>query len=90
MDKISGFLSHNPKYQRLSGPLRAAQVCDTARSLANDRFTVLIFKDGLLTLGVQSSAAAANLQMESQKIIQSVNEKLGNEWVKKIRFKLVN
>jgi hypothetical protein len=88
MDNISKFISHNSKYQRLSGPLRAAQVCDTARSLANDRFTVLSFKDGLLTLSVQSSSATANLQMESQKIIQSINDKLGQEFVKKIRFKI--
>jgi predicted nucleic acid-binding Zn ribbon protein len=88
MDNISKFISHNSKYQRLSGPLRAAQVCDTARSLANDRFTVLSFKDGLLTLSTQSSAATANLQIESQKIIQSINDKLGQEFVKKIRFKI--
>ena len=88
MDNISKFISHNSKYQRLSGPLRAAQVCNTARALANDRFDVLSFKDGLLTLNAQSSSAAANLQIESQKIIKSVNDKLGQELVKKIRFKI--
>ncbi len=88
MDKISGFLSHNSKYQRLSGPLRAAQVCDTARELGLNRFGVASFKDGLLTLTVENSMAGANLQMEIPEIIQSVNTKIGQELVKKIRFKI--
>ena len=90
MDKISGFLSGNPKYQRLSGPLRAAQVCDAARVLANDRFGVLSFHDGLLTLTVESSAAGANLQFEMADIINQINEKIGRDLVKKIRFNVIS
>ena len=89
MDNINRFMRSNPKYQRLSGPLRAAQVCDTTRSLAHDRFAVVSFAGGLLTLSVESAAAAANLQTEIPEIIKEVNEKLSSEQVKKIRIKII-
>ena len=89
MDKINKFLASNSKYTRLSGPLRAAQVCDNMRLLANDRFGVLSFKDGLLTLSVTSSSAAANLQSETQKLIEEINQKIDQKLVEKIRIKIV-
>ncbi|MEI6039933.1 MAG: DciA family protein [Candidatus Berkelbacteria bacterium] len=90
MDIINKFLGGNSKYQRLAGPLRAAQVCDSARSLADGRFAVLSFIDGCLTVGVTSSAASANLQFELPQIQKEINEKLNFEWVKKIRIKIVS
>ena len=89
MDKINKFLHSNSKYTRLSGPLQAAHVCDTARALAADRFSVLTYVDGLLTLGVSNSMASANLRMELTQIMAQINEKLGVERVKKIRLKIV-
>jgi hypothetical protein len=89
MDKLSRFLNSNSKYTRLSEPLRAAQVCDTARALANDRFAVVSFKDGLLTLSTTSASASANLQMETSSIMTDINTKLGQELVKKIRIKII-
>ena len=88
MDNISKFLKHNSKFQRLAGPLRAAQICDTARGLADGRFDVLSFKDGLITLRVSSAPAAADLQLQSQKIINSINEKVGQKFVQRIRWKI--
>ena len=88
MDKIDRFLSHNPKYLKLSKPLESARVCDTARALARDRFSVVSFRDGLLTVGTENSSAAASLQMESISIIEEINQELKEEMVKKIRFKL--
>jgi hypothetical protein len=89
MHKINSIFSRGSKYQRLSGPLRAAQICDSARALADSRFTVLSYVDGLLTVGVESSAAAANLNFETEKIIKEVNEKVGQDFVKKIRTKII-
>jgi predicted nucleic acid-binding Zn ribbon protein len=88
MSNTSDFLSRHSKYARLKKPLEASRVCETARALANGRFSVLSFVSGLLTLGVTSSAQAANLQIESTQIIGEVNEKLGEELVKSLRFKM--
>lgn len=89
MDNIQNFLSHGSKYNKFSKPLQAAKVCDTARSLADGRFEVISFKDGLLTLGTSSSSQAANLQAESTQIIAQINQKLEQVLVRKLRFKIV-
>lgn len=73
---------------KLRKPLEAAEVCDTARSLAQGRFEVVSYKQGLLTLAVSNSSEAGNLQIESQKIIDDINTKIGQEKVKNIRFKI--
>jgi len=85
MDRIDKFLKRNPRYNKLSRPLQAAKVCEAARLLGKD---AIAFKDGLLTLGVGSSAQAANLQAESQRIIEEINQKLGVELVERIRFRI--
>lgn len=89
MESIDKLFGSNSKYTRLSGPLRAAQICDTARALADGRFTVTSFKDGLLTVGVESSAAASNLRFETEKIIKEINEKIGQTLVQKVRVKFI-
>jgi len=89
MDSINRFISSNPKYSRLSKPLNAARVCDTVRELADDRFSVLMFKDGLLTLGCENPVLATSLRMEEIKLIEKINQKLGSKEIEKIRFKIV-
>lgn len=88
MKRIGEFLKHNPKYSKFSKPLQAAKVCGAARLLGADRYDVISFKEGLLTLGVTSSAQAANLQAESQGIIDEINQKLGEDLVRGMRFKI--
>lgn len=88
--RINNILTRNPRYARLQKPLEAAKVCDIARKLANRRFGVISFKNGLLTLAVNSSAQAGNLQAESQEIIEEINQKIGERRVERIRFKISN
>lgn len=90
MDKISKFLATNSKYTRLSRPLEAAKVCEAARLVARDRFGVVSFKNGLLTVGTKNSSEAANLQLESNQIIDEINQKLNQELIKRLRFKISN
>lgn len=88
MKKVSDILSHNPKYKQYQKPLRAARVCDAARTLGKGRFEVVSFALGVLCLGVVSPAESMQLQSESSKIISQINQKLGKESVKRIRFKI--
>lgn len=88
MKKISQFISGNPRYNRFKKPLEAANVCDSARALANGRFTIVSFRTGLLTLSVSSPAEMQNLQSDSEEIISEVNKKLGRKLVEKIRYKI--
>jgi len=90
MIKIDNFISANAKYSRLARPLEAAHVCDTARGLADGRFEVVSFREGLITLGVHSSSEATNLRFISENIVRQINEKLGQEKVEKARIKIVD
>lgn len=89
MENIKKHLSSIPKYSALRKPLEAAGVCETARAVAKGRFSIVSFKNGLLTVGVTSSAEAMNLQAESPVIIKKINDKIGREAVEKIRYKIV-
>jgi len=89
MDKIDKFMSANRKYLGLQKPLEAARVCDTARALANGRFEIVSYKEGLLTLGFVNAIESAHFNMASQKFIEELNTKLGDQKVKRIRYKIV-
>lgn len=89
MKKISDFLRYNPRYKRYQKPLEAARICEAARALADGRFGVISFRGGLLSLSVGSSAQAANLSAESEKIINELNKKIGQNIVERLRFKVV-
>jgi len=88
LDKFNKIISRGGKFAKLQRPLEAAEICDAARSLSLARFEVISFRQGLLTLAVANSSEAANLQMESQKIIASINKKCGKKAVTNIRFKI--
>ena len=88
MKKIQHDFRHNPRYLKLQKPLEAANVCDAARGSAQGRFEVISYRQGLLTLAVSNSSEAGNLQMESQKIIDEINKKIGQDKVQNIRFKI--
>lgn len=88
MKHIKYYLSNNPRYSRYKKPLEAAHVCDMARRQANGRFGVVSFRRGLLTLSVESPAAAANLNADSEKIIKELNKKIGHKAVERLRFKI--
>lgn len=88
MDHINKYFRQNPRYAKLQKPLEAAGICDAARSLSDGRFGVVSFNEGVLCLSISSSAEAANLQAESSQIIDKINQKLGKEMVKRIRYKI--
>lgn len=88
MRRINKILTENPRYRRFQKPLEAARVCEAAREIARHRFGAVSFKNGLLTLSVQSTNQAANLQSEKYLIIEKINKKIGKRAVEKIRFKI--
>ena len=90
MKKISKFFSDNPRYRRYKKPLEAAEVCDRAREVSRGQYTIISFNHGLLTIACASSAQAANLQAESQGIMAKINQKIGENKVERIRFKIEN
>ena len=90
MEKINKFLRSNPKYKRLQKPLEAARVCDIARKQLPGHVKIVSFIRGVLCLSTQNSAEASNLQCESALMIDLINKKIGENLVKRFRFKIEN
>ncbi len=89
IENISKILAGQSKLKRYQKPLEASRVCQTARGCIDPRWNIISFKNGLLTVGVTSSAEAANLQMKSIEIIECINKKLGQEMVKRLRYRVI-
>lgn len=90
MENIKKIINRQSKLRRYQKPLEAAYICKIADSVAHDRYRTISFKNGLLTVAVNSSAAAASLQAERASIIGDINQKIGENKVKRIRFKISN
>jgi len=88
MENIKKIINRQSKLRRYQKPLEAAEVCKIAEGIYEGRFEIISFKNGLLTVAVNSSAAAASLQSEQATIIDKINRKIGEEKVKRIRFKI--
>ena len=88
MDKIGRILGGESRLKRFQKPLEAANVCAAGATCVDARYSIISFKNGLLAVGVKSSAEAANLQMKSGQILECINTKLGKEIVKRIRYKI--
>lgn len=68
--------------------MEAARVCAAGNECVLPRGRAVTFKNGLLTVEIESPAAAANMQMESGQILECINKKLGKESVKRLRYKI--
>ena len=90
IEKFSKILSSDPRFKRYQKPLEAAEICDAARQVSEDHYSVISFRGGLLTVGVASSFEAANLQTQIGEIIEKINGKIGESKVERVRFKISN
>ncbi len=66
---------------------RAAYICSVAQQVLGNEAVVVSFRDGKLVLAIVSSAQAASIQIQSDQIRKAINEKLGQEFVTRFRFR---
>jgi len=90
MENIKKIINRQSKLRRYQKPLEAAEVCQIAAEVGEGRFDAISFKNGLLALACASTMQAAILQPETEEIIKNINARLGENKVKKIRFKISN
>ncbi|MBI3261365.1 DUF721 domain-containing protein [Candidatus Berkelbacteria bacterium] len=69
-------------------PFRAAYICSTAQQILGSEAVVVSFREGTLVLDINSSAQAASIQIQTSKIVRSINEKLGSDVVTQLRFRV--
>jgi len=86
MEPLKKFLLPAMAKKGLAGAAVAAQVCFYADSLGKDRFDAISFSQGVLKIAARDCLDAGEIQLESEKIISFVNQKMRREIVKKIRI----
>lgn len=87
MDKI---LPQRTSHYGLNKATQASQICFIADTVAEGRYRSISFSNNVLTLEVKNSIIAQKIQSNSQSIINNINNKLGAQAVKKIKFRVLN
>lgn len=85
--KLSKILPVRIAHYGLSKQATASQVCFIAAKFSNNRFEPVSFKNNTLVIKVNSPLASQELQADKEKIINQINQKLGQDLVKKLRFR---
>ena len=88
MEKLDKILRPALAKRGLLRVATSAEICFYAEKWAKGRFTPVSYARGILKVSVSGSCAASELQMEEEKLIRHLNEKLGRETVK--RLKIIN
>ena len=86
MDKVEFILKRSLAKKGLLGAARSAEICFLAEKAAKGRFQAISFSRGVLKVSAASSAAAQEINMDEERIIDEINHKLGNEAVKRVRI----
>lgn len=86
MDKVSKLLLKNMSKKGLGGAAVSSQICFYADKWGKGRFSTISFTQGTLKLAVSNSSLAQELDMEKQKLMDYIEEKIGRKVVKKVRI----
>lgn len=70
----------------LAGAAISSQICYFADIWGKGRFKSVSFSRGVLKVSVRSSAAAQELSMDEEKLVEHLNSKIVRPVVKRIRF----
>ncbi len=86
MDKLGDFINNALSQKGLTAATTGSQVCFWADEWAKGAFTPISFSRGVLKVAVDSAAAAQELQMECEKLMNHLNNKAGKKIVIKVRI----
>jgi hypothetical protein len=86
--KLSKLLDKKIKKKGSPNLFLCSLVCYQALKSGEGLFEPISFKDGTLLVRVSDSSSASTVQLSQAQIIEKINQKLGQEVVKKIRIKI--
>ena len=86
MDKVGKLLLKNMSKKGLGGAAVSSEICFYADKWGKARFQTISYTRGTLKLAVSNSSVAQDLDMEKEKLMDYVNQKVGREIVKKVRI----
>ena len=70
----------------LGGAAISSQICYFADKWGKGRFKSVSFSRGILKVSVRSSAAAQELSMDEERLVEHLNSKIVRPVVKRVRF----
>ena len=93
---LKGFLNISINKAGIQKSVEAARVCffwggiikEIFNQEAAEKSKAIRFKNGILTVAVLSSTLAQEFNFKEREIKEKINEKLGGEKVRKIRFEV--
>ena len=88
MENIDEILKKRFSHYGLGKIAQASLVCQRAQEVAADKYQVISFKKGVLSLKVQSSAAACELRLCQTELIEKINQALPSPMVEKLKFRV--
>lgn len=89
MERIDKILQSSLAKKGLLQTAKSSEVCFLADKWGNGRFNAVSFSRGVLKVSVSSSPAASELQIDEEKLIEFLNNKIGC-LVKQLRIIVVN
>lgn len=88
MDNLNDLLNKKVGKSAFRRKLDATSVCEVAREFLGKDGRPISFCRGILLVGVKDSYVANKIFFNSSRIIDSVNQKLGKEEMKGMRFRV--
>ena len=86
MEKLDKILKHRLAERGLSKTTEGAQICFLVSKWGNNRCEPISFSRGVLKVMVYSAPQASELQMDSENLIDFVNQKMGKNIVRTLRI----
>ena len=89
-EKINKILIKRANKYGIKNVADASRICFIAKAESNNEFEPKSFKGGVLTILVKNNIIASEIQMKSASIIKKINQKIGDDVVKRIVFRVTN
>lgn len=88
MKKLSQLLKDRLKARGLYSQALGARVCGIANQILGEEGRAASYKNGVLTVAAKNSAALSNLQINQKELLTKINQLLGEELVKRIKYQI--
>ena len=86
MDKVGNLLLKSLAKRGLAGAAISSQICYLADKWGKGRFKSISYSRGVLKVSVRSSAAAQEISIDEEKLVEYLNKKIGRSIVKRVRI----
>jgi hypothetical protein len=90
MEKLDKILKHRLAERGLSKVAEGAQICFLVEKWGMNRCRPISLSKGVLKVSASSSSEASELQMDSEKLIDFLNKKMGKNIVQRLRIVNIN